>query len=125
MSESRRSAAFANGLHARCPHLIQLRLTNVDLCRCSCHVPCPVSGPDAVILDRWWDACTCPGSDRQRAERRIKWKQDRPPTVAERERRQRAWDDELSQASAAVFSQAKGQPAGVIRQLLIDPVAAS
>lgn len=120
MSESTRSAACANELHARCPHLIQLRLTNVDLCRCSCHTSCPVSGPDAIFLDRWWGACTCPGSDRQRAEGRIKWNQDRPPTMAEREQRQRTQDDELARASTAVFFQAKGQPASVIRQLLID-----
>lgn len=77
-------------------------------------------GGGIIQDDRWWDDCTCPGSDRQRAEGRRRWKQDRPPTMAERERRQRAWDDELSQASAAVFLQAKGQSAGVIRQLLID-----
>lgn len=120
MSESRRSAACANEVHARCPHLMGLRLTGADLCRCPCHASCPVSGPDAADLGHWWDACTCPGSDPQRAEGRRTWNQDRPPTMSELEQRKRKRDAELSRAMAAVQPRATGLPASAVRQLLID-----
>lgn len=99
---------------------MSLRLTGADLCRCPCHASCPVSGPDRADLGHWWDACTCPGSDGQRAESRRQWNQDRPPTMSDLEERKRRRDAELSRARAAVQPRAAGLPASAIRQLLID-----
>lgn len=123
MSESRRSAACANELHARCPHLMHLKLTGGALCRCACHYSsysCPVSGPDTAELGAWWDDCTCPGSDRQRAEGRRRWHQDRPPTPYEVEQQLRAQEAALSRARSALLSRAQGLPADAVRQLLVE-----
>lgn len=120
MSESRRSAACANGKHEMCPHLMNLRLTVGALCRCAGHASCPVSGPDAADLSAWWDACTCPGAGEQRARGRRWWHQDRPPTMYEEEQQLRAQEAALARARAALVTRASGLPLGTVRQMLVD-----
>jgi hypothetical protein len=124
MTESRRSAACANELHARCPHPMHLRLTGGALCRCACHSSCPVSGPDAAGLGAWRDACTCPGSVAQRAEARRRWHSDRPPTMAEVEQRLLDQDAALSRARDALAARPRGLPADEVRQLLVQELRA-
>jgi hypothetical protein len=121
MTETRRSAACANGVHVASPHLMHLRqLSIVPLCRCACHSACPVSGGDNALLHDWWDRCVCPGSEQLRAEGRRRWDRDRPPSLGEVQQQVQAEQDVLRRARAAVVSQASGLPAASIRQLLIE-----
>jgi len=124
MSESRRSAACANELHGRCPHLMTLRLTGGFLCRCPCHSTCPVSRGDDAAFDAWWDACICPGSGWQRDKGRQPWPGGRPPSVPELARQLRAQEAALARARARLAGQAQGLPAHEVRQLLEDELRA-
>jgi hypothetical protein len=125
MTETRRSAACANGVHVACPHLMHLRqLSTIPLCRCACHSACPVSGGDTAPLHDWWDRCVCPGSEQLRAEGRRRWGRDRPPSLGEVQEQVQAEQDILRRARAAVASKASGLPAASIRQLLIEQLIA-
>lgn len=124
MTESRRSAACANEQHTLCPHLMYLRLTGSELCRCACHISCPASGADTAELGAWWDVCTCPGAEHQRAEGRRRWGRDRPPTMYEAEQQLRTREIALSRARATLAANAKGLPADAVRQLLVEELRA-
>ena len=124
MSESRRSAACANELHPQCPHLMNLRLPGGLLCRCGCHVPCPVSGEDTASLDAWWDACICPGSGWQRDKGRQRWHSDRPPAMFELEHQLRARKSALARARAALAGKVEGVSAAGVRRMLVEELRA-
>jgi hypothetical protein len=60
------------------------------LCNCPCHVACPITGDATTPLERWKQACTCPGS--------AAWREKEPIRAAELEDQKRRMQEALKAA---------------------------
>jgi hypothetical protein len=69
----KRTESCDDGAHDRCPHfcsrgtgfdVLQLRVeSGMGLCPCSCHSACPVATSRPVLVETWYESCTCPGAE--------------------------------------------------------------
>jgi hypothetical protein len=119
-----RAPACAGEAHGRCPHLFSIGgfslrrlrpLPGTLMCRCSCHVTCPVShaaerGP--VPARVWHSSCTCPGAER--ARRRVD--EAGPELLDSGELRERVRRD--SEARHQALRAARDRAAGLSREEL-------
>lgn len=120
MSESRRSAACAISSHSLCPHAAGLRLPDEVLCRCECHSGCPLAGADSVQLSTWWNSCSCGGSEALRSEGRRQWRSDRPPDLAELQRKMREQEQIRSAVRESIVARSPGLAGSALRQSYVD-----
>jgi len=130
-----RSSLCASGRHEECghvglsfrqylpPHRLQ---STILLCRCSCHVACPVTGWRQVPLTAWHELCACLGDKPQRA-----WKEDVddpwPGAREEWERQGSARRDRKrarKQAYEAAREAAAGKSRDQVRQIYLDELQA-
>jgi hypothetical protein len=87
--------ARCRGKHDECPHKVSGSVAYprengvvvpkffADLCRCDCHLRCPVAGLARVPDEEWLRSCTCPGSGQQRELEVIQGTEQRKAQVTE------------------------------------------
>lgn len=83
-----------------------------------------MAGLNDVSAAKWWDTCSCPGSESLRAEGRHQWPGGRPPDLDEVQRSVQEDREIRAQAQAAAAARSAGLSRAQLRDLYIDELHA-